>query len=365
MLKEARILNYENHKKTHLIFVPGTNIIIGPNDNGKSAIRRAVEWPIKNRPVAGAPGNEAEESRVTLVFEDNSTKTFACRGRTGKTKYEEGKNYYLISGEKDSLKAFKLGVPKQVSELININPDSIQTQADQYYLFDPGVTPGKLAKRIHDILGLSLIDETNKVANEIITKCDSINSTVKADIEESQKKVNELLPIKNADKKMKELEEAISECVEINVSLELANSLARKYSDLRRRYEARPKVSSELRSKLEDLRAQLEKLPKLNAAFERIQSLQTSYAKKTEELWELGRKSVDISTTKPLEKLVSDYKVLHDSYIRLTNIQEDFAMNKKRIGNIAESRKALLKKKKKAEKIIKICPLCGGKFKQC
>ena len=50
MLKELQLVNFQSHKNTNLVFDPGFNCIVGPSDNGKSVIIRAINWIRTNRP---------------------------------------------------------------------------------------------------------------------------------------------------------------------------------------------------------------------------------------------------------------------------------------------------------------------------
>ena len=51
MLKSLKIRNFESHRNTQLNFHPGVNVIVGESDQGKTAILRALEWVLFNRPL--------------------------------------------------------------------------------------------------------------------------------------------------------------------------------------------------------------------------------------------------------------------------------------------------------------------------
>ena len=50
MIKKLHIRNFQSHKDSRLIFSDGVNVIVGNSDSGKSAILRALNWVITNRP---------------------------------------------------------------------------------------------------------------------------------------------------------------------------------------------------------------------------------------------------------------------------------------------------------------------------
>jgi len=65
------IENFQSHARSELSFGPGLNVIIGPSDNGKSAVLRALRWALYNEPR----GSEfvrvgARECRVTVTMSD-------------------------------------------------------------------------------------------------------------------------------------------------------------------------------------------------------------------------------------------------------------------------------------------------------
>ncbi|NLV15733.1 MAG: AAA family ATPase [Syntrophomonadaceae bacterium] len=49
-IKKLRLRNFQSHRETDFEFDPGLNIIVGPSDQGKSAIIRAMRWLIYNEP---------------------------------------------------------------------------------------------------------------------------------------------------------------------------------------------------------------------------------------------------------------------------------------------------------------------------
>lgn len=70
-IAKVTIENFQSHARSELTFGPGLNVIIGPSDNGKSAVLRAARWALYNEPRgtdfvrAGA-----RECRVTVTMSD-------------------------------------------------------------------------------------------------------------------------------------------------------------------------------------------------------------------------------------------------------------------------------------------------------
>lgn len=162
MLVRAVIENFQSHKKTVLEFHPGINIITGPSDSGKSAIRRALEWNFTNRPVGTKfvsdwnkdpdddKGSPIEPTSVLLEFDDASIE----RTRKG-TKPDD--NQYKISGlnlgaiGKDALP------PPEVLKAWNINESNFSGQHDPPFLLS--IPAGQVAEYLNRSVRLELIDE--------------------------------------------------------------------------------------------------------------------------------------------------------------------------------------------------------------
>lgn len=49
-IKSIEIENFQSHKYSKLDFSERLNVIVGPSDNGKSAIIRALKWVLFNEP---------------------------------------------------------------------------------------------------------------------------------------------------------------------------------------------------------------------------------------------------------------------------------------------------------------------------
>jgi DNA repair protein SbcC/Rad50 len=63
--------NFQSHARSELAFGPGLNVIIGPSDNGKSAVLRAVRWALYNEPRGSEfVRSGARECRVSVTMSD-------------------------------------------------------------------------------------------------------------------------------------------------------------------------------------------------------------------------------------------------------------------------------------------------------
>jgi exonuclease SbcC len=65
------IENFQSHSRSEFVFSKGLNVIIGPSDNGKSAVLRAIRWALYNEPRGSDfVRSGARECRVTVTMSD-------------------------------------------------------------------------------------------------------------------------------------------------------------------------------------------------------------------------------------------------------------------------------------------------------
>ena len=116
----ARVLieNFQSHSRSELVFGPGLNVIVGPSDNGKSAVLRAIRWVLYNEPR----GTEfvrsgARECRATLTMSDGAVvvrEVLLAKSGT------PARNRYIITapgGEPQTFEGFGTAVPPEVTRL--------------------------------------------------------------------------------------------------------------------------------------------------------------------------------------------------------------------------------------------------------
>jgi len=71
MIKQLTIKNFQSHKKTKLEFSDGVNIIIGQSDSGKTAIIRALNWVVNNKPSGDSfRSHWGGDTNVEITMED-------------------------------------------------------------------------------------------------------------------------------------------------------------------------------------------------------------------------------------------------------------------------------------------------------
>ena len=148
MIKSLTIENYQSHKKTELFFSSGINVISGSSNNGKTAILRALNWVITNRPQGIAFksnfSDKKETCRVSLVIND----TEIIRERNNSiNSYQVGSSLFTTIGN---------DVPSEVSSAINISDINCASQFERHFLLMD--SPGEVGRTINKVVKLDAID---------------------------------------------------------------------------------------------------------------------------------------------------------------------------------------------------------------
>lgn len=109
------IENFQSHVKSELDFSKGLNVIVGPSDNGKSAVLRAIRWALYNEPRGSDfVRSGARECRVTVTMSDGVEITrellLTKSGGSGRSRY-----VVRVPGEEQQVfEGFGIEVPAEV-----------------------------------------------------------------------------------------------------------------------------------------------------------------------------------------------------------------------------------------------------------
>jgi exonuclease SbcC len=160
MIKNISIKNFQSHKKTEFDLVDGVNVIIGPSDSGKSAIIRALNWVINNKPSGDFfRSNWGGDTSIAIQIDKKIIERI-------KTKKENAYNYFSNKNTKANednccqYKAMGAGVPEDIQDALNFSELNIQYQMDSPFLLSE--SPGEVARQLNRIVKLDVIDSTLK-----------------------------------------------------------------------------------------------------------------------------------------------------------------------------------------------------------
>jgi len=231
-INRVRIENFQSHVNTELAFDKGLNVIVGPSDQGKSAIIRAIKWVLYNEPRGTDFIRQGTKSvRVELELSNGYTIT---RERTpGKNRYvlqdpEGNASIFEGFGNEVPLEIIKAhGIPKvvldtDVSSCINIG----EQLEGPFMLSESGSTR---AKAIGRLTGIHIIDRSIRDCVTDIRRENQTRDRVSSDIGDVDERLKGYSEIIELGKKLDKAQEFI---VRMEASMERANTLLDKKQHL-------------------------------------------------------------------------------------------------------------------------------------
>jgi exonuclease SbcC len=147
MLSRIHIQNFESHQDTEVEFLPGVNVVVGLSDAGKSALFRATNWVLFNRPSGDGFIRQGESTAQVEVELDGRHSVTRRKGKSV--------NSYHLDGQE--FKAFGNDVPEEIARVANLDRGTnVQGQVDPLFLLQS--SPGEVARHFNGVAGLDAID---------------------------------------------------------------------------------------------------------------------------------------------------------------------------------------------------------------
>lgn len=359
MIESLHLVNFETHKDSLIEFDPGITVIKGSTDQGKSTIRRALTYVAFSRPVQGRPCDKSKDSYVTIRCTGIPAIT---RGRTGGKK---GKNYYKIDSkeitgeETDPLKAFKRAVPEEISRMLDLSEVNIQEQFKEYYLLQS--TAGQVAKTIHKLLGMDMVDKTAKVANSAIKAQAKLLESRKTQIENIKADIKKYEYVEDLETELSDLEVAIQDYEELEARSFNLTALLERCRILQQRIAAN-KIPQMVEDEARSLVAEVNEVEANETKFDKLYQAVKAIDEVTKKQRELREWLQVESEATEIQKGIIDLQTQEAQSQRLTKLFNQLQENQGQMANIREviryntNELAILKKK------IKICPVCAKPF---
>ena len=349
MIRSIRLSNFQSHKDTALELVPGINAVVGESDSGKTAIIRALNWLVTNRPSGAAfQRHRVKETEVELTTEDGEL----VRYRTAKA------NGYRINGT--DLSAIRTDVPEEVAKFLGIDPDlNMQGQLDAPFLLS--MSPGEVAQTLNRIAHLDEIDTALfNVAKRLRDKGAELKAaqSQQAALEEQHQQFAYLDRMESDVAELERTGRALEEIRLKGIQLrDLMQELVRICSDL-------------------DMLPNVEVMAERYEEMVELQKGALALFTKEETLRGFLR---DISQLRKEAQVLPDLDGWEQQYAKCWLLVEELAAHRIRLTNLSElseesglggaelSRWAYdLEKMEKSytQQMPKVCPLCGGKVKK-
>ena len=316
MITKIEIKNFQSHKNTVLEFDKGVNVICGESDNGKSAVIRAIRWVVENQPQ----GTEKINSNWNEDFKEPlSVKLYTEKGYVERIRDKKRNGYNICkNGEKEIvLDAIGKGVPKEVTDFLNVSDVNFQFQLDPPYLLTKSA--GEASKYLNEIVHLDSIDKIMSIADSDKRQLSSEQKIVESDIKKLEEGLKDTEWIDEAERlytRVSKYDEHISssndELIGLNEQISEHESL--KIVDLTKQ--------KELVEKIESI-----SVPDISELDEDIKEYEESAAKiidlsKPEKLIE-RIESISVPDISELDEDIKEYELRNEEILKLNKEREE------------------------------------------
>lgn len=309
MINKIILNNFQSHSDSVLELCQEVNVIVGKSDSGKSAILRAINWIVKNRPLGISFITKGTEESFVQIHTDQ----YVIERRRNKNI-----NQYAvcsIDGPEDEpaeiYKAAGSNVPDPIKDILNFDNINIQGQIDQPFLLSN--SPGEVASYFNSIIDLTKID----------TMISNIDRKRKDAIKKSEFYLEEMIEKRNELKKF----------IDVNILESLIDEIEEKEKLIQDKVMAinRIELLAEQISEYEELIAQSVDTELIEINIKSIEDMMDIFSKKQNKLTLLNK----------IIKRIIDFD---SKLIRSTNEIKKLETRLKKI-------------------MPEECPLCGNKIK--
>lgn len=347
MIKEISIKNFQSHKNSTLVLSEGLNIICGTSDSGKSAIKRSIEWAIKNRPSGDSIRSWwGGKTSVNIVFNNGSVER-------SKDKIEE----YVVN-ETTKLHAFGLSVPDEVTKVINMTDVNLQNQMDAPFLLSE--TSGAVASHFNKVAGLDRIDVAQTKVDSWIRLLKSDIASKEKDIEKYQITLEKYSGLEKIEIELEVLEELQTQYLAKKNKIKTFSDLIKDIADTQTEIEQNtiPDYETEVNSLLE----KMESYRQLKKDSNTLESLLSTIDGITEQMKESDSIISVESEVLNLLTFQESYKTQNKAIASLNNAIKDI---KDILSTIEEKEaKLVLLSATFKKEMPNICPLCNTILKK-
>lgn len=354
MFKTLGITNFQAHREASLTFHPGVNVITGTSDSGKTAILRSLSWLMNNRPSGDAFKNWdaplKEPVSVQLELEDGSC--IVLERQNGKNSY----TLYDKDGNPITFSAIRSDVPKEIVELLNMAEYNFQSQHQSYFLIQD--TPGEVAKKLNDLVGLSVIDTLfSNIASKIRKASTNISilTSRRTDLERDLDKYKNLDQVKTIIEKIEKTQAEVDGIQSSLISLDLKISSVQAIED----QQAELIPYTDLEPRIVSTLTKIEEATKEQASIDRLSSLCQSIRKIDSSL-EVNKEWIKLEPkyTKLSDK-IKEVEGIQSKKTSLYNLIYGITSLNTNIGSSQANVKKLIKEYVDKLHEFKICPTCG------
>ena len=213
MIASIRLINWEGHRNSYIVFSEKTNGIIGSSDCGKSSIMKAMSWVLTNRPLG--------DSFRSTWGGDTIIEVVTTDGHTVRRVQTNNANKYFVDNLE--LKAFGTNVPDEVIQCLNMSDLNIAKQFSSFCLLSE--TAGEVSRKLNKAANLDKIDHClSSVASEIKETKQRLKAT-EVQVGELYTKLQEFTGLQERGKQIELLEVLIQQCEQDSVDIKYLSDL--------------------------------------------------------------------------------------------------------------------------------------------
>jgi DNA repair exonuclease SbcCD ATPase subunit len=343
MIESLDIIDFQSHAKSHLDFGPGVNLIMGKSDSGKTAIIRAINWIVNNKPAGDRYRRTGSKKTTVCMALNNET---IEKVRDDKlNEYRAGTTQYKALGQ---------AVPDDISKKINFSEVNIQYQMDSPFLLSQ--SSGEVARYFNKVVNLEEIDESMKKAASAVRDLNSQISNQEGELGQAREKLETLSWIDKAKESLKGLQKLSGEETKVR----------KEYTGLSDIISQITKASEALLDiKFDKAEEDIKKLLSASSKEEELQEKIMVLTESIEALNELDFQEINFSDAETkLEALKDTSNKIEEVKESITGLQQIIKEENSCSSDISEYQEQIKDIETELEDIMPdVCPLCGQEIK--
>ena len=234
-LDSLSIKNFRSYKEAKIDFHPGLNIIVGPNDSGKSNILRVIDWIVNNSPDGDDYiSNFGGDCLAELTTGGKTVGRFrnAVFNKKEEIWRAGTENIYTLSGEPEPFRAFgRKKLPEIIKQHLNISDLNIGFQLDGPFLL--GKSPADVARFYNGLVNLDIIDRSISNIATVLRKEKGELKVVEAIVESKTEELKKYAWLNDAEKGIKKLEKTENYLKHLNSKWSALAGLIEKLKNLK------------------------------------------------------------------------------------------------------------------------------------
>jgi DNA repair exonuclease SbcCD ATPase subunit len=361
MISSISIKNFQSHEDNSLEFLPGVNVIVGSSDSGKTAILRALNWVIYNRPSGLSYISYWNRDKKKQPVDFTSVSINIGDWLIHRIRSSEFNGYEIDNDESNdagapfqSLEAIGTDVPEEISKTFNLTEVNIQRQMDAPFLLSE--SSSEVARFFNRTIRLDLIDRVlsnaetmrRRIAKDIIE-----TNTLIDDLEEEMSRYSWIedacLEIQKAEKRKDRIENNSNKISELEDLVNAGEEYKEKINKLSYVEKASGEINKIIAKKkdYDDLKSKINGLESFLSDYSKTLSVIT----KTDKI---------IGTEKKVDDAISLWDLISekdDTILDLEELNQNYNNYTKKILSLDREIESL------KSQLPTICPYCGNQIR--